>query len=90
MGGCDSPTKKMEYYREFVTLLPKDTIVLTLACGKFRYNDLDLGETDGIPRLIDIGQCNDAIDAIDVAAALAEFFGIGLNELPLTIVLSWM
>ena len=90
VGGCDAPTKKMEYYREFVKLLPKDTIVLTLACGKFRYNDLDLGEIDGIPRLIDIGQCNDAIDAIDVAAALAELFGIGINELPLTIVLSWM
>lgn len=90
VGGCDAPTKKMEYYREFVKLLPKDTIVLTLACGKFRYNDLDLGEIDGIPRLIDVGQCNDSIDAIDVAAALAELFGIGINELPLTIVLSWM
>lgn len=89
VGGCDSPTKKMEYYREFVKLLPRDTLVLTLACGKFRYNDLDLGEIEGIPRLIDVGQCNDAIDAIDVAAALAEIFGVGINELPLTLVLSW-
>jgi len=90
VGGCDAPTNKNEYYREFVKLLPKDTIVLTLACGKFRINDLDLGDIDGIPRLIDIGQCNDAIVAIEVVSALSELFGIGINELPLSIILMWM
>jgi len=79
----------MEYYREFVKFVPEDTIVLTLACGKFRYNDLDLGDIEGIPRLIDLGQCNDAVVAIDIATALAETFGVGINELPLTLVLSW-
>ena len=90
VGGCDAPTNKNKYYREFVKLLPKDTIVLTLACGKFRINDLDLGDIDGIPRLIDIGQCNDAIVAIEVVSALSELFGIGINELPLSIILMWM
>jgi len=89
VGGCDSPLKGMAYYREFVQSLPQDTIVLTLACGKFRYNDLDLGDIDGIPRLIDLGQCNDAIVAVEIAQALAEMFGVGINELPLTVVLSW-
>lgn len=89
VGGCDSPLKKMEYYREFVQSLPQDTLVLTLACGKFRYNDLNLGDIDGIPRLIDLGQCNDAIVAVEIAQALAELFGVGINELPLTLVLSW-
>ena len=90
VGGCDSPLKKGEYYREFVQQLPQDTIVLTLACGKFRINDLDLGDIEGVPRLIDLGQCNDSIVAIEIAQALAELFGVGINELPLTIVLSWM
>jgi len=90
VGGCDSPAKKAEYYTEFVKLLPKDTIVLTLACGKFRVNDLDLGDIEGIPRLIDLGQCNDAIVAVEIVSALAELFGVGVNELPLTLVLSWM
>jgi hydroxylamine reductase len=89
VGGCDSPLKKAEYYREFVQRLPQDTVVLTLACAKFRFNDLNLGDIDGIPRLIDLGQCNDSIVAIDIATALAEIFGIGINELPLTLVLSW-
>ena len=90
VGGCDAPLKKDEYYREFVKLLPKDTIVLTLACGKFRINDLDLGDIEGIPRLIDLGQCNDSIVAVDIAAALADLFGVGVNELPLSIILMWM
>ena len=90
VGGCDSPLRKASYYREFVKLLPRDTVVLTLACGKFRVNDLDLGEIEGIPRLIDLGQCNDSIVAIDIAVALSELFGVGVNDLPLTIVLSWM
>lgn len=89
VGGCDSPLKKAVYFREFVQSLPKNTVVLTLACGKFRINDLNLGEIEGIPRLIDLGQCNDAIVAVEIAEALAELFGMGINELPLTLVLSW-
>jgi len=90
VGGCDAPGKKGSYYREFVQQLPQDTVVLTLACGKFRFNDLDLGTIDGVPRLIDLGQCNDAIVAVDIALALSNLFGVGVNELPLTLVLSWM
>jgi hydroxylamine reductase len=90
VGGCDAPLKKSDYYREFVQKLPKDTVVLTLACGKFRFNDLDLGDIEGIPRLIDLGQCNDAIVALEVAQALAGLFGVGVNDLPLTLVVSWM
>lgn len=90
IGGCDSPNPKMNYYREFVEKLPEDTVILTLACGKFRFNDLDLGDIEGVPRLIDLGQCNDAIAAVDVALALCDLFEMDLNELPLTIVLSWM
>ena len=90
VGGCDSPLRKAMYYREFVQRLPQDTVVLTLACGKFRINDLYLGEIEGIPRLIDLGQCNDSIVAIEIAEALVELFGVGINELPLTLVLSWM
>ena len=81
---------KMSYYREFVEQIPEDCIVLTLACGKFRFNDLDLGDIEGIPRLIDLGQCNDAIVAIELAVALCDLFEMELNDLPLTIVLSWM
>ena len=90
VGGCDAPGKVREYYRRFVELTPKDTVVMTLACGKFRFNDLNLGNIDGIPRLLDLGQCNDAIVAINIAAALAEAFGVEVNELPLTLNLSWM
>ncbi|MBK7386331.1 MAG: hydroxylamine reductase [Methanothrix sp.] len=90
VGGCDAPLKKSDYYREFVQKLPGDTVVLTLACGKFRFNDLDLGDIEGIPRLIDLGQCNDAIVALEVADALADLFGVSVNELPLTLVISWM
>lgn len=90
IGGCDSPSPKNNYYREFVENLPEDTVILTLACGKFRFNDLDLGDIEGVPRLIDLGQCNDSIVAIDIALALCDLFGLELNDLPLTIVLSWM
>ena len=90
VGGCDSPLKKGEYYREFVQRLPQDTVVFTLACSKFRINDLALGEIEGIPRLIDLGQCNDSIVAIEIAQALAELFGVGINQLPLTLVLTWL
>lgn len=90
VGGCDSPLAQAKYYTQFVENLPETTVVLTLACGKYRFNAMDLGDIEGVPRLIDIGQCNDAIVAVDVAVALTELFGVGLNELPLTIVLSWM
>ncbi len=90
VGGCDVPTKKSDYYREFVQKLPKDTVVLTLACGKYRFNDIDFGDIEGIPRLIDLGQCNDAIVALELAQALSGLFGVGVNDLPLTLVVSWM
>lgn len=90
VGGCDAPGSVRNYYREFVQKAPKDTVILTLACGKFRFNDLDLGDIEGIPRLMDMGQCNDAISAIRVASALAEALGCTVNDLPLTLVLSWM
>lgn len=90
VGGCDAPGKKGEYYREFVQKLPKDTIILTLACGKYRFNDIDFGNIEGIPRLIDLGQCNDAIVALELAEALSGLFGVSVNELPLTLVISWM
>jgi len=89
VGGCDTPGQKGNYYRDFVKAVPKDCIVMTLACGKYRFNDLDLGSIDGIPRLIDIGQCNNAYSAIQVAAALADVFKCGVNDLPLTLVLTW-
>lgn len=89
VGGCDAPGKGGDYYREFVKLAPPDTVILTLACGKFRFNDLDLGSIDGIPRLLDLGQCNDAIAAVRLAEALAGALGCGVNDLPLTLVLSW-
>ena len=89
VAGCDGAKKERSYYTDFVKLTPKDSIVLTLACGKFRFNDLDLGEIGGLPRLMDMGQCNDAYGAIQVAVALAEAFQCGVNELPLSFVLSW-
>jgi hydroxylamine reductase len=89
VGGCDTPGMGGNYYREFVKAVPQDCVVLTLACGKYRFNDLDLGTIDGIPRLIDIGQCNNAYSAIQVAAALAGVFECGINDLPLTMVLTW-
>jgi hydroxylamine reductase len=90
VGGCDSPLPQAKYYTEFVEKLPQETVILTLACGKYRFNDMDLGDIEGVPRLIDLGQCNDAIVAVDIAVALTELFGVELNELPLTMVLSWM
>ena len=80
VGGCDTPMKASEYYSEFVQKLPKDMVILTLACGKFRFNDIPLGDIEGIPRLIDLGQCNDAIVAVDVAIALSKLFRVGMNE----------
>jgi len=89
VGGCDGAKPGRNYYTEFVRQTPKDTVVLTLACGKFRFNDMDLGAIGGLPRIMDMGQCNDAYSAIRVATALAEAFGCGVNDLPLTLVLSW-
>ncbi|MGZ7108714.1 MAG: hydroxylamine reductase [Methanobacterium sp.] len=90
VGGCDAPLAKSPYFTEFVQKLPHDTVVLTLACGKFRMNQLPLGDIEGIPRLIDIGQCNDAIVGIDIVTALSDLFGLEVNKLPITFVLSWM
>jgi hydroxylamine reductase len=89
VGGCDGARPGRNYYTEFVKQTPKDSVVLTLACGKYRFNDLDLGEIGGLPRIMDMGQCNDAYSAIKVAAALAEAFKCDINELPLSLVLSW-
>ncbi len=89
VGGCDGAKPGRSYYAEFVEKAPKDTIVLTLACGKFRFFDKDLGTIGGIPRLLDIGQCNDAYSAVVIAQALAKAFGVTLNELPLSLILSW-
>jgi hydroxylamine reductase len=89
VGGCDGAKPGRNYYTDFVKKAPKDTVILTLACGKFRFNDLDIGEIGGLPRIMDMGQCNDAYSAIKVAAALAEAFKVGVNDLPLTMVLSW-
>lgn len=89
VGGCDGARAGRNYYTEFVKQTPSDTAVLTLACGKFRFNDMDLGSIGGLPRIMDMGQCNDAYSAIKVAVSLAEAFGCGVNELPLTLVLSW-
>ncbi|HWR37886.1 MAG TPA: hydroxylamine reductase [Patescibacteria group bacterium] len=89
VGGCDGAKPGRNYYTDFVKQTPKDTMVLTLACGKYRFNDLDIGEIGGLPRILDMGQCNDAYSAIQVAVALADAFKCGVNELPLTLVLSW-
>lgn len=89
VGGCDGARAGRNYFTEFVKQTPDDSVVLTLACGKYRFNDLDLGTIGGLPRLMDIGQCNDAYSAIQIAVALANAFGCGVNDLPLSMVLSW-
>lgn len=89
IGGCDGAAPGRSYYTDFAKLTPSDTLILTLACGKYRINDLDLGNIDGIPRILDCGQCNDAYSAIKIVLALADAFGCGVNDLPLTLVLSW-
>ena len=89
VGGCDGARAGRNYYTEFVRQTPPDTVVLTLACGKYRFHDMDLGTVAGLPRLLDIGQCNDAYSAIQIALALAEAFHCGVNDLPLSMVLSW-
>lgn len=89
VGGCDGAKPGRNYYTEFVKQTPQDSIILTLACGKYRFNDLDLGTVAGLPRILDMGQCNDAYGAIRVAGSLADAFGCGVNDLPLSFVLSW-
>jgi len=89
IGGCDGAKPGRNYYTEFAESVPKDCVILTLACGKYRFNELDFGSIDGIPRLIDIGQCNNAYSAIQVAVALSKAFNCTVNDLPLTLVLSW-
>lgn len=89
IGGCDGASPSRSYFTDFAKLTPPDTVILTLACGKYRLNDLDLGEIEGIPRILDCGQCNDAYSAVVIAAALAKAFDCTVNDLPLTLVLSW-
>jgi hydroxylamine reductase len=89
IGGCDGAKSGRNYYTQFAEAVPKDCAILTLACGKYRFNKLDFGDIGGIPRLLDCGQCNDAYSAIKVAVALAQAFGCGVNDLPLSMILSW-
>ena len=89
IGGCDGAKPGRNYYTDFAQGAPKDTVILTLACGKYRFNKLEFGDIGGIPRLLDMGQCNDAYSAIQVAVALAKAFGCGVNDLPLSMILSW-
>ncbi|AMW30007.1 hydroxylamine reductase [Arthrospira platensis] len=89
VGGCDGAKPDRNYYTEFVDQVPSDCVVLTLACGKFRFFDKEMGEIGNIPRLMDVGQCNDAYSAIQIALGLAQAFDIGVNELPLSMILSW-
>lgn len=89
VAGCDGAKAGRNYYTEFVEKVPDDCVVLTLACGKFRFFDKDLGNIEGIPRLLDVGQCNDAYSAIQIALALSKAFNLGVNELPLSLILSW-
>ena len=90
VGGCDGPAKNREYYTNLVKKIPNDSIIMTSGCGKFRFNTLDLGDINGIPRLLDMGQCNDTYSAIKVAVALAEAFETDVNSLPLSIIVSWL
>ena len=89
IGGCDGARSGRDYYTELAESVPNDCVILTLACGKYRFNKLEFGNIGGIPRLLDIGQCNDAYSAIQIAGALASAFGVGVNDLPLSLVLSW-
>ncbi len=89
IGGCDGAKSGRNYYTDFAQSVPEDSVILTLACGKFRFNKMEFGNIGGIPRLLDIGQCNDAYSAIKIASALAEAFEVGVNDLPLSFILSW-
>jgi hydroxylamine reductase len=89
IGGCDGAKPGRNYYTEFAQQVPDDCVILTLACGKYRFNKLEFGAIGGIPRLLDVGQCNDAYSAVQIAVALAGAFKCGVNDLPLSFVLSW-
>jgi hydroxylamine reductase len=89
VAGCDGAKPGRNYYTEFVEKTPSDSLVLTLACGKFRFFDKDIGQIDGIPRLLDVGQCNDAYSAIKVAEAFEDIFECAISDLPLFFILSW-
>jgi hydroxylamine reductase len=89
VGGCDGAKSGRNYYTEFAEKVPQDCVILTLACGKYRFNKLEFGDIGGIPRLLDVGQCNDAYSAIQIAVALAGAFECGVNDLPLSMILSW-
>jgi hydroxylamine reductase len=89
IGGCDGAKSGRNYYTEFAEKVPNDCVILTLACGKYRFNKLEFGDIGGIPRLLDVGQCNDAYSAVQIALALAGAFNCGVNDLPLSFILSW-
>ncbi len=89
VGGCDGAKPGRNYYTDLAQQIPQDCVILTLACGKYRFNKMEFGDIGGIPRLLDIGQCNDAYSAIKIAVALADAFGVGVNDLPLSMILSW-
>ncbi|GAG07545.1 unnamed protein product, partial [marine sediment metagenome] len=89
IGGCDGAKPGRNYYTDLAQQVPDDCVILTLACGKYRFNKLEFGDIGGIPRLLDVGQCNDAYSAVQIALALADAFGCGVNDLPLSVVLSW-
>ena len=89
VGGCDGAKSGRNYYTEFARAVPEDCVILTLACGKYRFNKLDFGDLEGLPRLLDVGQCNDAYSAVRIATALADAFETDINHLPLSMILSW-
>ena len=89
IGGCDGARSGRNYYTDFAKMVPKDCIILTLACGKYRFNKLEFGEVAGLPRLLDVGQCNDAYSAVRIATALADAFKTDVNGLPLSLIISW-
>ena len=89
IGGCDGAAPGRNYFTEVAELAPNDTVIMTLGCGKYRFNSHDFGDIGGIPRLLDIGQCNDTYSAIQIASALASAFECGVNDLPLTLMISW-
>jgi hydroxylamine reductase len=89
IGGCDGAKPGRNYYTDFAQQVPNDCVILTLACGKYRFNKLEFGEIDGIPRLLDVGQCNDSYSAVQIAVALSKAFNCGVNDLPLSMILSW-
>jgi hydroxylamine reductase len=89
IGGCDGDKAERSYYTDMARAVPDDCVILTLACGKYRFNKLEFGDIEGLPRLVDAGQCNDAYSAIILAVTLAEKLGCGVNDLPLSLVLSW-